>query len=131
MSSAGLLQRARCSICASLILALAPCALRAQTPINPLRSGNRLVVMPTGAPAELTWQPNAEDDIWSEPTPTIRQTIAAEGEPPEPPSVVPPQFGEPETLPPPNIDINVPPGSAGFESHLGGWQDHYVHHWFD
>lgn len=112
--------------CAGLILGLTLCSmLRAQTPVNPLRNASRLLSVPASA------MDAEQADVWAEPTPAIRQVVAAEGQPPEPPSIVPPQFGEPETLPPPRMQYDLPPEAAPFDAHTGGWGEHYVHHWFD
>jgi hypothetical protein len=123
MSAAGTLQRARCWICAGLMIGLTlPLVLRADAPVNPLRSESRVLAVPeTAAPNK---------DSWSESAPAIRQVVPAEYQAPEPPSVVPPQFGEPEPLPPPSGEYALPPDAAGFEPQFGTWHDHYVHHWF-
>ncbi|HEX5103883.1 MAG TPA: hypothetical protein VFV87_08745, partial [Pirellulaceae bacterium] len=122
----------------ALCLAL-PLAVRAETPVNPLRPNHAPIVTPKKSPtlADPALKPadyhagTQLDDVWSQPAPALaRSVVAANGEAPEPPSIVPPQFGEPEALPPPSIRYDMPP-DAGYDPHVGGWQDHYVHHWFD
>jgi hypothetical protein len=128
MSVAGFAQRARCWTCAGLIIGL-PLAVCAEAPVNPLRGGSQ------GSGARGQESAGGSPDVWAqpeEPTPAIRQALALESQPPEPPSIVPPQFGAPETLPPPRgeFDYGLPPGAMGSEPQFGFWHDHYVHHWF-
>ncbi|MDX1945657.1 MAG: outer membrane beta-barrel protein [Pirellulaceae bacterium] len=73
-----------------------PLSLRAETPLNPLRQSALRRVSPDPVPAPAP-RPAARPDVFAEvPASEIRQVVATEDlPPPDPPTVVPPQFGEP------------------------------------
>ena len=72
-------------------------------------------------------------DVWADeaPRPLARRLIAAEGAPPLPQSVVPPQFGQPELLPPAATTYGLSPDDCGYGPEGGDdWSQHLVHRWF-
>jgi hypothetical protein len=128
-----------------LIGALAPFAsepLRAEEPRNPLRLPMQPVVERGGqpTPADPAMRP-AYDPFDAAPQPQfLRQALAAEEQPIEPPTVVPRQFGDAELLPAPAEGYGPPPGAEHgmlldeslFDAYGDdGWPHHMVHRWFD
>jgi hypothetical protein len=115
-------------LCVGAAICLATGAtLRAQGPVNPLRAGSGLPLRLDGEPTPA--RPPA--DIWTESAPApVRPAWAEEPQPPEPPSVVPREFGDPEPLPPPDDEFTFPVNGAMHDPWSGNWDEHYVHHWF-
>lgn len=141
MFAVGIARGAGRSICVGIALWLAlPLAVRAQAPENPLRTAASLQGVPTArpTPANPATRPKevataAEpDDIWAQSPQqaTLRRVVAAEPQSPEPESIVPPQFGQPELLPPGNAAYDYPPEAFGDE-HVSalGWPQPFVHPW--
>jgi hypothetical protein len=122
-------KRAGRSIGAALAICLAMAlALRAQSPVNPLRMPGQ-VRLASGT-TEIA-RSSVADGIWSEPTPTpARPVVAAEPNASEPQSVVPPEFGEPEVLPPPGAEYGYADVPVMHEPWAEGSLDHFVHYWF-
>jgi hypothetical protein len=98
--------------------------LRAQAPINPLRSaatGAAMFTVPTSQPRPLRDVAGDEGVVVDEPP-----SILA-------PSVVPPTFGQPEPIPVPAPQFPIPPPEPMFGPSLAddAGQLHLVHPWFD
>src|SRR6185436_11697473 len=70
--------------------------------------------------------------LWREdaPRPLAPNLIAAEGASQQAKSVVPPQFGQPELLPP-SATYGLTPDDFGYGPNAGAdWSQHLVHRWF-
>lgn len=120
-----------CVPAALLTGALAATTLCAQPPSNPLRLAP--IVTPAQAgrptPADPRTRPRADHQFatvastWTEPSSTDQQGA--------PRSVVPPAFGQPETLPPDPAAYGLPPGDHTFDSYIANpWSQELVHRWF-
>ena len=113
---------------------------RGQQPANPLRptSGNLLSLPESPTPAYGRKQSLdaagtvAQSDVWKDeaPRPLAPNVVAAEGNAQQPRSVVPPQFGQPELLPPAET-YGLPAEEFGHGPDVGDdWSQHLVHRWF-
>lgn len=110
-------------VAAAAVVLLAGPAVRAQTPVNPLRVRARI----SDAPPEAL-------DIWQEPAhfPQQRLAIAAEAAPPAPESIVPRELAaspEPTAIWPPDPHAQSrtsgpPPGETGHDSLVQPWFTH-------
>jgi hypothetical protein len=107
--------------------------LRAELPPNPLRpavSASREAI-DVFAPTQSATSRSEAAGQSSAPQPLTRSLVGAEAQAADPPSIVPPELGQPELLPAPSGLRTVPGDAAQFDWSEPDPTQHLVHPWFD